>query len=358
MSRTLLAGKTPQIEIQAIGGDLSIVGWDGDEILLKAEEEALHLEQDRERVRLSCTADLSLRVPRGATLSVQSVEGDMALKSVMGNIAIQEVRGDLSLRDVGPLVVGTVQADLSLRAARGDVQVKAIHGDASIREVGGSLTLENVADDLALREVQGNLRAHVGEDVVLYLSPQAGNTYSVDAGEDILLVMPSQADATLTLNGDAINVDWDGVAAEAGATSRHLTLGSGAARITLNAGGEIRVTSQANAGESAEDFGNFAGIGFDWSGFGEHISQQVEATARRAARRAEEAARRIERDVSRRVKSGRWGIYSSPGGAGARPAAEPVSEAERLMILKMLEEKKITAKEAQTLLDALEGEMQ
>jgi len=356
MSRTLLAGKRPQIEIQSVSGDLSIIGWEGEEILLKAEEEALHLEQDQERVRLSCAADLSLRVPRNATISVQSVEGDMALKSVLGNIAIQEVRGDLSLRDVGPLSVGIVQTDLSLRAAKGDVHVKAVQGDASIREVDGSLTLESVADDLALREVQGNLRAHVGEDVVLYLSPQAGNTYSVDAGEDILLVMPSQAEATLTLNGDAIYVDWDGVAAEEGATSRSITLGNGAARITLNAGGDVRVTSQANAGESAEDFGNFAGVGFDWSGFGEHISQRVGATARRIARRAEEAARRLEQDVGRRVKSGRWGSYSSPGGPGIRPSAEPVSEAERLMILKMLEEKKITVEEAQRLLDALEGE--
>lgn len=356
MSRTVLAGKTPHVEIRSVSGDLNIVGWDGEEILLKTEEEALHLEQEQERVRLSCDADLSLRVPRGASISVQAVEGDMALKNVAGDITIQNVRGDLALRDVGSVSVGTIHADLSLRAARGDVQIRAVHGDASIREVGGSLTLENVADDLALREVRGNLRAHVGEDVVLYLSPQAGSTYSVDAGEDILLVMPAQADAALTLNGDSISVDWAGVAAEEGATSRSLTLGSGSARITLNAGGDIRVTSRAEVAESAEDFGNFAGIGFDWSDFGERLSQQVEAVAERAAKRAEAAVRRIERDVGRRMKTGRWGVYASSGEFGARAQTEPVSDEERLMILKMLEEKKITAEEAQRLLDALEGE--
>ena len=41
-----------------------------------------------------------------------------------------------------------------------------------------------------------------------------------------------------------------------------------------------------NAGNSAEEFGNFAGLNFDWSGFGERISRQVEQATARAAKRA------------------------------------------------------------------------
>jgi hypothetical protein len=36
MSKTISAGKTPAVEIEMIGGDLSVVGWEGDDILIKA----------------------------------------------------------------------------------------------------------------------------------------------------------------------------------------------------------------------------------------------------------------------------------------------------------------------------------
>jgi len=350
MTKTISAGRTPRIEIESIGGDLSIVGWEGEEMLFKADEDELHLRQDGDIIRVSCDGDLSLRVPRGASISVVSSSGDMALKSVLGGVALVDIHGDLAIRDVQDVSIQTVHADLSLRGARGNLSVKAVHGDASIRDVGGHVAIESISDDLALRDVRGNVSANVGEDVVLYLDLQPGSAYSVTAGEDILLVMPPKANATLTLNGDEIDIDWKGIKNDEGAASRVVILGDGSAVVTLNAGGDIRVTNQSDAGESAEDFGNFAGIGIDWSGFGDKISRQVEAATRRAGKQAERAARRI----NARVNVGRWNWDLTPKGV-PMPPGDPVSDEERMAILKMLAEKKITAEEAEKLLAALEG---
>jgi len=38
MSKTIPVGKTLKIEIDNIHGDLSIVGWEGEDILMNAEE--------------------------------------------------------------------------------------------------------------------------------------------------------------------------------------------------------------------------------------------------------------------------------------------------------------------------------
>jgi hypothetical protein len=103
---------------------------------------------------------------------------------------------------------------------------------------------------------------------------------------------------------------------------------------------------------------------FDWSDFGNqlgaHITRGVEKATRRAAEQAERAARRAEaklrgRGARGRVNVGRWNWSAEPGRAAASAAGEPVSEQERLAILKMLAEKKITADEADRLLAALEG---
>jgi hypothetical protein len=187
---------------------------------------------------------------------------------------------------------------------------------------------------------------------VLYLNPQAGNTYSVSAGEDILLVMPPGAGATLNLNADKIDIEWKGIKNDEDAASRVITLGDGTATVTLNAGGDVRVTNQADAGNTAEDFGNFAGIGMDWSGFGERISRQVEQATRRATRQAEEAMRNAAERISRRSSRWDWDSFSRGVPVSPKPQA---SEEERIMILKMLQEKKITAEEAEKLLSALEG---
>ncbi|MGE5222970.1 MAG: SHOCT-like domain-containing protein, partial [Omnitrophica WOR_2 bacterium] len=68
--------------------------------------------------------------------------------------------------------------------------------------------------------------------------------------------------------------------------------------------------------------------------------------------KAEQKARFAERHSQGREKR-TWG-FEWPA---SRPeaAAEPVSEDERMLILKMLEEKKISAEEAEQLLSALEG---
>jgi hypothetical protein len=364
MSRIISAGKTPKIKIDSIDGDLSVVGWEGEDILIKTDEDELTLAQNGDSVSFSCTDDVSLRIPRDASLFIERIGGDMALRGVMGSIKINEVDNDLSMRDVGSVAIETINADFSLRGAKGNLAVKSVGGDVSIRDVEGNISLDSVADDLALRGARGNIKVNVGEDVVVYLEPKADGAYSITAGDDILLVLKPNANVTLSMNGDEIAVDWPGIENQEDVTERVLVLGDGSAKITLNAGGDIRVTNDAEAGNSAEEFGNFAGMNFDWSGFGERISRQVQQATARAARQAEEAARRVERHAERNarrwrgnVKVGRWNWEMGPQGAPTppTPASEPVAEEERMAVLKMLAEKKITAEQAEQLLNALEG---
>jgi len=89
----------------------------------------------------------------------------------------------------------------------------------------------------------------------------------------------------------------------------------------------------------------------------------VEQATGRAAKRAEEAARRVERHAERQVR--RWGgkVNVGPWDFGPKgtstppgvPKSEPVADEERMAILKMLQEKKITSEQAEQLLKALEG---
>jgi hypothetical protein len=365
MSRSIPAGAKPEIHIGNIGGDLSLVGWDGADLLIKGDEDEYRLGQEGERFDLSSDGDLGLRVPKSASVFIDMIGGDAAVRGVMGALEIREIGGDLSVRDVGSVAIDSVHADFSLRGAKGDLSVKSVHSDASIRDVGGDVSLGSVADDLVLRDARGNVSVNVGEDVVLYLDPKADKSYGITAGDDILLVLPQNTDVTLDMHGDEINVDWPGIGVEDDVTERVVVLGDGSAKISLNAGGDVRVSNRADAGESADEFGNFAGINFDFSGFGDRINRRVEQVTQRAQRKMEEAARRIERktrEAGRQApRHGRVGLeigrWNWDLGSKVAPvqSGEAVSDEERMSILKMLQEKKITAEEAEKLLAALEG---
>lgn len=403
MSKSYFVGSNPTIRIESVGGDLSVAGWDGSDVLVKGDEEEIRFEQTGETVSVFSSDDLSLRVPRGASLEFSMVGGDASIRGVLGGCELKEVGGDLSVRDVGAVAIDSIHGDLSLVSAKGDVYLKNVHGDASIRDVDGDLVIEmlsddlslrgvkgnlhvknahgdvtihgvdgnvvldSVADDLALRGARGDIKVNVGEDVVVYLEPKADAKYSIDAGEDVLLVLPKNANATLTMRGDEIFMDWQGMEND-DSTERVVSLGDGSAKISLNAGGEVRVSNRSDAGDSADEWGNFAGLNFDWSNFGERISRQVEQATARAAKRAEEATRRAERHAARHARHtghtrsglvvGRWnwdfkGAPKPP--MPPEPPSEPVSDAERMAILKMLADKKITSQQADELLSALDG---
>ena len=374
MSKTISAGQAPKIFIETIGGDLSLVGWESNDILLKGDEDEIRVTQNGEEVKISCEDDLSIRVPKMASVMIQNIEGDTSIRGILGNIELKEVQGDLSIRDVDSVTIDTVQSDFSLRGAKGHLFIKEANSDVSIREIAGNVTLESVGNDLALRDVRGNVTANVGNDIVFYLHPQPGKNYAIRAGEDILLVMPPKANATLTMSANEISIDWKGSELEDDATSGTIILGNGSANITLNAGNDIRVSNQANAGDFAQDFGNFAGLDMDWSGFGEKISRQVAQATKQAAeagrraaeneQRANEARRRFEERAEGRVRGkvnvgvGRWNWDLSPKGTPMPPMPERLqaSEEERLVILKMLQDKKISADDADKLLSALEGD--
>jgi hypothetical protein len=175
-----------------------------------------------------------------------------------------------------------------------------------------------------------------------------------------MLVLPEDANATLTLTADRLSVNFPGV--EPGdSTSQVVTLGAGAAKISLNAGGRLLVSTRENAADSADEFGNFAGMMFDWGSWGreigEHWGNYGREMGERMSHKAQEAARRAERKVRRGVgqRNARmkwtWDMDNMP----KSPKREPVSEEERMTILRMLAEKKITSEQAEELLSALEG---
>jgi hypothetical protein len=352
---------------------------------------------DLDRVTLEeVSGDASFR--NVGILDLQKVAGDLSLRGGRGSCAIEAVNGDASVHGVsGPVTMNTVHSDLTLSKVRGEVEVsESVSGDASVRDVEGGVHLKHVGSDLYLRNVRGEVEASAGADATLYLQPLPGLQYRIHAGGDLLVRLPADADAKLHLTGrsaEDIQVDFPGTTHLEGQSVQEVTLGNGAAQMFLEAKGELIVTSRADKWDSAADFGFGMLDDFEMPeipgippippippipGLSPELSDRINRRAREAVERAqsrvEAANRRAEARVAaamRRAEAkahaseararkwhGRGGSFARSEGQPPAPAPErsdPVSDEERLTILKMLQAKKISLEEAERLLAALEG---
>ena len=407
--QTVSVDPKANVLIKNVHGDLRVAGWDRNELMAKTSGSQLDLVAGADPITISCDEDMILYLPRSANLKVEKVSGDASLQALTGPVTLGPVSGDLTIKDLGPITLGTVSGDASLRnigalnaenisgdfALRGGHGVCAldvIGGDASVRDIDGMLTIENVGSDLYVRNVHGAVNVNAGADVALYLEPLAGQTYDITAGDDLILRLPPDANLKLHLTAgspDSIHVDFPGVELPEDCDGCEVTIGAeteNMAVMLLNAGDDLLVTSQADSWESAADFGVGMRDGAGWNfelpdDFSERINRRVqdameraqshlEAASRRAEahgqrasikieaamRRAEAKARAAEVRARRgqaNVRIGRWNWDVTPH--TPVPPSDPVSDDERLTILKMLQEKKITLEDAEKLLAALEG---
>jgi hypothetical protein len=86
---------------------------------------------------------------------------------------------------------------------------------------------------------------------------------------------------------------------------------------------------------------------------GHRASIKIEAAMRRAEAKARAAEVRSRRGQAA-IRVGRWNWDVTPHGP-VQSSSAPISDEERLSILKMLQEKKISVEEAEKLLAVLEG---
>lgn len=382
MSQRLDTSEAPHITVARCGGDLSIVGADQRQVVVEGQKEEPGVERQGEALTITAPQDCVIQCPAGATVTIKQVDGDLAVQGLQGPLAVASAQGDVTLRGVGHTALNQAGGDLVARGVQGELSIAEVQGDAKVRQVTGKVTLESVRGDLAARDLEaGAVVEHVGGDVSLSTILAEGASYHFEADGDISARVEVGSGARCTLEGGELHCRLPLQFAERSAGRVVGALGDGSAELTLCAGGDLSVTGRG------ENWSEGSG---QWESAMESWGQQFEAqmtdmqrkleerlanipfvdsqdVARRAREAAERARRQAERSTERaRVRAERAGRRHAQYGSGVRwtgappqpprPPAEPISDAERMAILKMVQDKKITADEAARLLAALEGE--
>jgi hypothetical protein len=410
---------TPHITIRECLGELVVRGSEEGPVTLRLPDEVdlESLEQEGDAISLAVRSGCRLTCPTGAALTVHVARGDVKISDVGGAIALGAVNGNVALRRVGSaglervhgdvharevdgdLQMQSVQGDARVRAVAGGLQIQALQGDARVQKVDGALSADWIGGDLRAEELHGGLEAEAGADIRLGPPFQPGATYRVRAGGGVWVYLPEDSSLRLSLQaGGRIRCRVPELALEESDGTTEGTMGGGEATLEAQAAGPITLRP-ADSATTAEEETDWSFVMPDLEGLsslietrvseamaemqtrlddslaqvdseairqrmeraGERTRQQAEKAAEKARvhmeREYEHARREAEREAERaRMHADRARRrWQRASGQRPRPRPQPATDEERLRVLHMVEQGKLTPEQASDLLAALEG---
>ncbi len=369
-TRTFETGPAPKIKIGNIGGGLRMRGREAESVEVQCGPGGnLKAESENGELTIACDVDCLIDVPLETSVDGQVIGGDASFRGFSGDVSVRTVGGSLNLRSVGAAAVETVGGRVTARQLAGALSVDRAGGGAVVDQIQGDVRLPSLGGDVRLSRAEGEVQITAGGDAKVSLSPQEDANSDVTAGGDLNCYVAENASVHITLiaGGDVrLAVPVDATDIPGGC---EIQLGDSKAELKLNCGGDLILRTGADAEEvAAVDLGEaiaarvgaeieahmfdieegLTGLGdrlqtFDSDKIGNKIRVSIEKAQRKAAKAQRKAAR--HRRTATAIKSIDFGTSAGNG----------ASEKERLMILRMLEEGKISVEEAETLLGALDS---
>ena len=172
VSRTVSAEPDGEVSIELIAGRIEVIGWDRDEVevtgtvgddvkelVVESEKGEVEIEleitrDDRGRSK-DIEADLTIHVPRGSSIEIESVSARISVEGTSGPVEVEsvsggiEIRGSVTMADVssvsGEILVASDEAltEGSFETVSGGIEVRAPFqdGDFSFESVSGNIAL-------------------------------------------------------------------------------------------------------------------------------------------------------------------------------------------------------------------------
>ncbi len=397
----------PVIHLKAYGG-VQIIGADQSEVQCEIDApELATLVEENGHVYVTVNASCKLTVPFGASIEIDRSMGSVKIEKIENDIQIDKVLGNLVLIEVGSATAGKVGGNFSVRKASGPVKVDKVAGNLTVDEV-DSFECEKVGGSCYARDVQGDFRlekaggtfiaqgikgktsvskvggSFTGRDLNLQEDLKSGgkmeliccefeDDMNLCAGGNVNLALgDKQHGLGLNVRSGAhkINIKAHGDDIEVVNGSFEYQLGDqGQKSLDIAAGGSVSVVDKPEhekdiVGDLSDRFT------FEESAFSEMIQERISSATRKSEAKIRAAEFRLDQIREKVEKQRGFNIDvdfdkadvpprpSSPD-QPAPPVSRPVgskgaTDEERLMILKMLEDSKISVDEAEMLFRSLE----
>ncbi len=384
-----------------------------DSPITEQKEDSIHIRCQGDCI-LRVPHEINLRIVSvQGNARIKLVEGTLHIERIQGSLALRNVGSTQATVVQGNLLARQVVGDLHIDQVFGNTVVRDVEGECTIDQVHGNLDLRDAENNIDI-STSGNARIRLCMLVGQEYKIEAGGNLYCHIPEDASLK------AELESQTSEISVKLPEDQRTIRENSYNLSMGGGEAFMSLSAGGKLALVTQEPERVEMDDIeaeleGAFTGISEE---FTQQINEQIEAQiesqlelldshldelsetlatagysqaeveriihraqeeSQKAAASAQDKMRRAQEKMERKLAAAQrkaelkaraaerrkqsqrqryWSFEwsSSPSTSVTRGAGERSSDEERLMVLRMLEQKKITLEDAEKLLTALEGD--
>lgn len=400
----------PIIHLKAYGG-LKIKGIDPTEVHCEIDApELATLVEDNGHVYITANTSCAVMVPVASSIEIEKGMGSVSIENIKNHIQIEKVFGNLVLTDVESAHIEKVGGNFSVKNASGEIYLEKINANLVVDEVasfhcekvGGNATVRNVQGEVYLTKTGGNFRAEgiagqmqfekaggslIARSVKVNGDIKAGGDIRLidfDFGDDLELHAGGEVELEVAEGFAGANLEFRSgghkIIIKAGDVDMTISdsileyqLGEKNRTLSASAGGNVSLTEGFDLEEDIiGDLSSY--FAYEESAFSELIQERVESATRRADARVRVAEKRLGQIQDRVEKKRGFNVDLNVGGrsisftsdAPSAPSAPPAppmtrpagkkgaTDEERLMILQMLQEKKISVDEAEALFKALE----
>lgn len=189
LSRHATVAPNAKVDVSNVAGRIDVTAWDRNEVeltaMLESDKDQLEFEASEQQVSIevikphhddrgSSDAVLTLKIPRGAKLSAETVSADVTVAGVKGEQRLNAVSGDVRTEAYDePVTLETVSGDgtvvgtggkaaVSISSISGLAEARGIRGGFDGEVVSGKLKAEiAAAEAISLDSVSGDIEARV-----------------------------------------------------------------------------------------------------------------------------------------------------------------------------------------------------
>jgi len=363
-----------------------IRGWENDQVEVRyPENKECQLDFENNHLSIDAKSYCILSVPSTSQIVIERVYGNLETVGPLGKILIENVSGNCSIQSAENLVVENVSGNCKIGYINSNSDIRNVGGNLSFIVENGVMSINGVGGNLSGKADSISLSTSVGGNLKLITNRFVGTENQLRAGGSIKLNL-------FEFNNLSINAKAGGVASiiKNSATEKfsngkfEKAFGNGESVVKLRAGGNIKVSDEEPEFEISQNFGSaddeyvneitekfearsIQSSGFDFSDLFDidgEVGDRIREKTRLADEKIQKAMEKMERKFSFKEEFGNIPRPSRPtrpprpvhpgSESPSKPTRSSISQEEKMMILRLLQDKKITAEEADRLLRALE----
>ncbi len=356
-------------------------GWENEEVEVRyPENKDCFLDIDQGHLEIDAKSYCIVSIPENVKISIEKIDGNFESAGTLGLLNIETIGGNCTVQSVEGLSVENVGGNCKIGFIGNNAKLEKVGGNLNFVVENGILKIDGVGGNLSGQAENISLITSVGGNIKIITNRMNGGENQLRAGGSIKLNIKNLEDATINAKaGGVATIHYQESSEKFTNGKFEKKFGTGEKVVQLEAGGNIKISDEEVDFEINQNFGSaddayvdemeqkfetraLQSSGFDISVLYDidgEIGERIREKTHLADEKIQRAMEKMERKFSFKEEFGNIPRPPRP----PRPPVEPqpgttksfpISKEEKIMILKMLQDGKINAEEADRLLRALE----